>query len=89
MPVHDRPKRLSVKKAQDEAMKAKAAAEHAKAVAKARRAASAESATKKRVAKMTVDDLSGRFSNMRIEEGGRRHRKTRRATRKTRKNSRV
>jgi membrane protein involved in colicin uptake len=78
MPVHDRPKRQSVKKAQDAAAHAKAEAEREKAAAKARRAAAAESAAKKRTAKASVDSMTEEFAKMKIHDGGRRKRLTRR-----------
>jgi hypothetical protein len=75
MPAHDRPKRHSVK-AVSKTKQAEADAVRNKAAEKARREAHAAAATKKRAVKMTVDDLSDRFSKMHI--AGRRHRVTRR-----------
>lgn len=87
MPAHDRPKRQSVK-ALSKIEQAEIDAARNKAAEKARRAASATAATKKRAVKLTVDDLSDRFSRMHI--AGRRsrrrhrHRTTRRKVRGTR-----
>lgn len=79
MPAHDRPKRQSVK-ALSKTQKAEADAEREKV----HRAAASAAATKKRVAKVTVDDLSDRLSKIHI--AGRRNRTTRRKARRTKSN---
>jgi hypothetical protein len=85
MPIHDRPKRNSVK-AVSKTQQAEADAARNKAAEKARRDAHAAAATKKRAAKMTVDDLSDRFSRMHI--AGRRKRLTRRKAQHRRRHTR-
>ena len=84
MPAHDRPKRQSVK-ATTKAERAEIDAARNKAAEKARRAATTAAATRKRAVKLTVDDISDRFSKMRI--AGRRGR--RRFTRRKARGSRV
>ena len=79
MPAHDRPKRQSVK-ATTKAEQAEIDAARNKAAEKARRAATTAAATRKRAVKLTVDDISDRFSKMRI--AGRRGRRGRRFTRR-------
>jgi len=81
MPANDRPKRHSVK-AISKTQQAEADAARNKAAEKARKEAHAAAVTKKRAVKMTVDDLSDRFSRMHI--AGRRRRVTRRKVRGTR-----
>lgn len=82
MPAHDRPKRQSVK-ATTKAERAEIDAARNKAAEKARRAATTAAATRKRAVKLTVDDISDRFSKMRI--AGRRGRRfTRRKARGSR-----
>jgi len=77
MPAHDRPKRHSVK-AVTKAEKSEADAVRNKEAEKAR----AVAATKKRAVKMTLDDVSDRFSKMHIAGSRRRrHRVTRRKAR--------
>lgn len=83
MPSHDRPKRQSVK-ATTKAEQAEIDAVRNKAAEKARRAATTAAATRKRAVKLTVDDISDRFSKMRI--AGRRGR---RLTRRKARGSRV
>ena len=80
MPSHDRPKRQSVK-ATTKAEQAEIDAARNKAAEKARRAATTAAATRKRAVKLTVDDISDRFSKMRI--AGRRF--TRRKARSSRR----
>ena len=83
MPVHDRPKRQSVK-ALTKTEKSEADAARSKEAEKARKEAHAAAATKKRAVKLTVDDVSDRFSKMHIAgRRSRRHRLTRRKARKT------
>ena len=87
MPSRDRPKRHSVKaltKSEKAERDAKLNAEREKA----RRASHAAAATKKRTVKVTVDDLSDRFSKMKIHDGGRRYRATRRKDRRRRRYTR-
>jgi len=79
MPAHDRPKRQSVK-ALSKMEQAEIDAARNKAAEKARRAATSAAATKKRAIKVTVDDLSDRFSRMHI--AGRRSRRRYRVTRR-------
>ena len=86
MPAHDRPKRHSVK-AISKTQQAEADAARNKAAEKARKEAHAAAATKKRTVKVTVDDLSDRFSRMHI--AGRRHRFTRRKVRGNRRTERA
>ena len=79
MPAHDRPKRQSVKSI-TKAEQAEIDAARNKAAEKARRAATTAAATRKRAVKLTVEDISDRFSKMRI--AGRRGRRfTRRKAR--------
>jgi hypothetical protein len=82
MPAHDRPKRQSVK-ALSKMEQAEIDVARNKAAEKARRAATSAAATKKRAIKVTVDDLSDRFSRMHIagRRSRRRHRVTRRQVR--------
>ena len=84
MPIHDRPKRQTVKAAQEAKMKA----EREKAVAKAHRAAAAARASAKRTAKASVESMTDEFAKMKIHDGGRRHRLTRRKGRHTRRHTR-
>jgi hypothetical protein len=81
MPSHDRPKRHSVK-AMTRVEKAELDAQRNKEAEKTRRAIRQKEAAKKRTVKVTMDDLSHRFSNMKI--AGRRG-TTRRTVRKTRR----
>lgn len=66
--------------------KAEADAARNKEEEKARRAATTAAATRKRAVKLTVDDISDRFSRMHIagRRGRRRHRTTRRKARGSR-----
>lgn len=82
MPAHDRPKRQSVK-ATTKAERAEIDAARNKAAEKARRAATTAAATRKRAVKLTVEDISDRFSKMRIA-GRRGRRLTRRKARGSR-----
>ena len=84
MPANDRPKRQSVKSI-TKAEQAEIDAARNKAAEKARRAATTAAATRKRAVKLTVDDISDRFSKMHI--AGRRGR--RRLTRRKARGSRV
>jgi hypothetical protein len=86
MPAHDRPKRQSVK-SMTKTEKAEADAARNKEAEKARRAATTAAATKKRAVKVTVDDISDRFSKMQI--AGRRTRRRHRTTRRKARGSRV
>jgi hypothetical protein len=86
MPAHDRPKRQSVK-SMTKTEKAEADAARNKEAEKARRAATTAAATKKRAVKVTVDDISDRFSKMQI--AGRRTRRHHRTTRRKARGSRV
>lgn len=86
MPAHDRPKRQSVK-SMTKTEKAEADAARNKEAEKARRAATTAAATKKRAVKVTVDDISDRFSKMHI--AGRRTRHRHRTTRRKARGSRV
>jgi len=83
MPAHDRPKRHSVK-ALSKMERAEADAARNKAAEKARKEAHAAAATKKRAIKVTVDDISDRFSRMHIAGRRSRSRRTRRKVRGTR-----
>jgi hypothetical protein len=85
MPAHDRPKRQSVK-SMTKTEKAEADAARNKEAEKARRAATTAAATKKRAVKVTVDDISDRFSKMHI--AGRRTRRRHRTTRRKARGSR-
>jgi hypothetical protein len=78
MPIHDRPKRQSVKAAEEAKSRAEKEKAVAKAAAKARRAAAAESSAKKRTAKASIESMTEEFAKMKIHDGGRRKRLTRR-----------
>jgi hypothetical protein len=77
MPIHDRPKRQSVK-AVSKTQRAEADAARNKAVEKVRKEAHAAAANKKRTAKASVDSMTEEFARMKIHDGGRRKRLTRR-----------
>jgi hypothetical protein len=86
MPAYDRPQRQSVKslsKSQAADIDAKRNAE----MEKARREISSAAASKKRVAKETIEGLTNKFSKMTIAGRRRRHRNnvTRRKARRTRR----
>jgi hypothetical protein len=87
MPASDRPKRQSVK-SMTKTEKAEADAARNKEAEKARRAATTAAATKKRAVKVTVDDISDRFSKMHIA-GRRTRRRHHRTTRRKARGSRV
>lgn len=87
MPSHDRPKRHSVKaltKSEKAERDAKLNAEREKS----RRASHAAAATKKRTAKASVDSMTDEFAKMKIHDGGRRYRATRRKDRRRRRHTR-
>ena len=84
MPIHGRPKRRGAK-ALTKVQQAERDAKHNAEREKARRASAAESATKKRTAKHSIDSMTAKFAEMKIHDGGRRKRLTRRRRRNTRK----
>lgn len=80
MPAHDRPKRQSMK-AMTKVEKAELDAQRNKEAEKTRRTLRQTEAAKKRTVKMSIDDLSHRFSDMKIAGSRTRRRTVRRRRR--------